>query len=184
MGIIIITLIAITAVIVLWFISIYNSLINLRNRSDESWSDIDVQLKRRHDLVPNLVETVKGYAAHERGTFEEVTKARSQAMGATTPQQRGQTENMLTSALKSLFAVSERYPELKANQNFLDLQSSLREIEDKIQLSRRYYNAVVRDLNNKIQMFPSNLVARMYAFELKEFFEIEEGAREVPEVKF
>jgi LemA protein len=159
-------------------IAIYNGLIRLRVRSEEAWSDIATQLKRRYDLIPNLVETVKGYAAHERGTFDEVTKARSAAMNAGTVEDKAKAENILTSTLKSLFAVAENYPDLKANQNFLQLQGTLTEIEDKLQLSRRYYNSVVRDLNTKIAMFPSNIVANMFSFTAKEFFELgseEEG---------
>jgi len=171
-------IILIIVLIASFVVRIYNGLIKLRIRSEEAWSDINTQLKRRYDLIPNLVESVKGYAKHERGTFEEVTKARAAAMSATAVGDKAQAENFLTSALKSLFAVAENYPELKANENFLQLQSTLTDVEDKLQLSRRYYNAVVRDLNTKISMFPSNIVANMFSFTAKAFFELgseEEG---------
>lgn len=170
---------------VLWIVGIFNKLIVLRNRTDEAFSDIDVQLKRRHDLIPNLIETVKGYAAHERGVFEEVTKARSQAMQATTVQEKAQSENMLTGALKSLFAVAENYPDLKASANFMELQNQLTDTEDKIQAARRFYNANVRDFNIQQQTFPANTIAGMFGFKPKEFFEVEgEAERKAPEVKF
>jgi LemA protein len=162
----------------------YNSLVQLRVRCDSSWSDIDVQLKRRHDLIPNLVETVKGYAAHEKGTFENVAKFRSMAMQATTPADKAAAENQLTGALKSLFAVAEAYPDLKANQQFLQLQGSLSQLEDSIQNARRYYNAVVRDLNTKIQSFPTNILAGMFGFQARQFFEVAEADREPVAVKF
>lgn len=166
-------------------ISIYNALIKLRVHCEEAWSDIDIQLKRRHNLIPNLVETVKGYAVHEKGVLENVTKARSQAMGARTMEEKAQAENMLTDTLKSLFAVSEAYPDLKANQNFLELQRELLDTEDKISYSRRFYNTNVRDLNIKVQAFPSNIVANMFGFKKKDMFEVTEAAvREVPKVKF
>ena len=155
---------------------LYNSLVQLRVRSDSAWSDIDVQLKRRHDLIPNLVETVKGYAAHEKGTFEDIAKFRSMAMQATTPAERGAAEGQLTMALKSLFAVAENYPQLRASEQFTSLQNSLQEIEDAIQNARRYYNAVVRDLNTKIQSFPTNLLAGMFGFQQKQFFELDSPA--------
>src|SRR5881396_3538126 len=142
----------------------YNKLVGLRQRSDEAWSDIDVQLKRRTDLVPNLVETVKGYAAHERTTLDAVTRARGAAVSAQTPETRAQAENQLTGALRQLFALAESYPDLKANQHFRDLQASLSEIEDTIQNSRRYYNAVVRDFNTTIDSFPSNQIAMFFRF--------------------
>ena len=164
---------------------IYNGLIKLRNMSEQAWADVDVQLKRRYDLIPNLVETVKGYASHEKETFEKVVQARNQAMGAQTPGDKGQAENFLTSALKSLFALAEAYPDLKANQNFLDLQDELSNIEEQIQLARRYYNAVVRDLNTKIETVPSNIIANMFHFEKKEYFELDEPEeREAPKVDF
>src|ERR1700686_4653436 len=161
-------LLAVLAVIVLagvFLIAMYNSLVQLRVRSESAWSDIDVQLKRRHDLIPNLVETVKGYASHEKGTFENIAKFRSQAMQATTPEGKAVAENQLTGALKSLFAVAENYPELKASEQFTQLQGSLSQTEDAIQNARRYYNAVVRDLNTKIQVFPTNIMASMFGFQ-------------------
>ncbi len=162
----------------------YNALVRLRNMAQAAWADIDVQLKRRHDLIPNLVETVKGYAAHERGTLEAVVQARAKAVSAKTPEERIEGENMLTQALRGLLAVVENYPELKANQNFLDLQKQLSEVEDAIQNARRYYNAVVRDYNIKIEMFPSNIIASMFGFKKMPYFEIEEGERQAPQVKF
>ena len=154
----------------------YNSLVQLRVRADSAWSDIDVQLKRRHDLIPNLVETVKGYAAHEKGTFENIAKFRSQAMQATTPADKAQAEGQLSGALKSLFAVAENYPELKASEQFTGLQSSLNSIEDNIQNARRYYNAVVRDFNTRVQSFPTNIIAGMFGFHARQFFEMETPA--------
>jgi LemA protein len=163
---------------------IYNGLVQLKVRAESAWSDIDVQLKRRHDLVPNLVETVKGYASHEKGTFEAVVEARSRAMSAQSPAARAEAENMLTGALKSLFALAEAYPQLRAAENFGQLQQQLSSIEDAIQNARRYYNAVVRDLNTKIQQFPSNVIARAFGFREREFFEIGEGESAVPRVSF
>jgi LemA protein len=177
-------ILAILAVIVIWAIAVYNGLIKLKVRVDEAWSDIDVQLKRRHDLIPNLVSTVKGYAAHEKEVFEKVTEARARAMGAGTAAEKSQAENMLSNTLKSLFAVAEAYPDLKANQNFLELQRELTDTEDKIQASRRFYNGNVRDFNTKIQVFPTNIFAGMLGFAKREFFEAEEGEKELPEVKF
>ena len=178
----------IVALIVVWIIFIYNKLVTLKNRVKEAWADIDVQLKRRYDLIPNLLEAVKGYAAHEKGVFENVTKARAQAMTAEQsgdPRAVGQAENFLSSTLKSLFAVSENYPQLRASENFMELQRELRDTEDKVQASRRFYNTNVRDLNIKIEMFPSNLIAEIFNFAKQEFFEIEEPAvREAPKVKF
>ncbi len=167
-----------------FLVGMYNSLVQLRVRSDSAWSDIDVQLKRRHDLIPNLVETVKGYAAHEKGTFENIAKFRSMAMQATGPVDKAAAENQLTGALKSLFAVAENYPELKASEQFTQLQASLSQTEDAIQNSRRYYNAVVRDLNTKIQSVPTNILAGMFGFQQKQFFEAEAGDREPVAVKF
>ena len=170
---------------VLILAGMYNSLVQLRVRADSAWSDIDVQLKRRHDLIPNLVETVKGYAAHEKGTFENIAKFRSQAMQATTPAERGQAESQLSGALRGLFAVAENYPQLRASEQFTGLQASLNSIEDNIQNARRYYNAVVRDFNTKIQSFPSNIVAGMFNFQQKQFFDIAEPAQREPvAVKF
>ncbi|MGE5445654.1 MAG: LemA family protein [Ignavibacteriales bacterium] len=178
-------IVIILGVLIAAFVGIYNSLVRLRNTADQSWSDIDVQLKRRHDLVPNLVETVKGYAAHERGTFEKVVQARNVAMQATSPADKAQAENALQTTLRSLFALAESYPELKANQNFIELQKELSNIEEQIQLSRRYYNAVVRDLNTKIESVPSNIVANMYGFKKKEYFELDSAEeRKAPEVRF
>jgi len=175
---------AVVVLLVVFLIGMYNSLVQLRVRSESAWSDIDVQLKRRHDLIPNLVETVKGYAAHEKDTFENVAKFRSMAMQATGPVDKAAAENQLTGALKSLFAVAENYPQLQASQEFTQLQSSLNEIEDAIQNARRYYNAVVRDLNTKIQSFPTNILAGMYGFQQKQFFEAAATDREPVAVKF
>jgi LemA protein len=176
--------IAVIVLLVVFLIAMYNSLVQLRVRSESAWSDIDVQLKRRHDLVPNLVETVKGYATHEKSTFEDIAKFRSMAMQATGPVDKAAAENQLTGALKSLFAVAENYPQLQASQEFSQLQSSLSEIEDTIQNARRYYNAVVRDLNTKIQSFPTNILAGMYGFQQKQFFEAAATDREPVAVKF
>ena len=162
--------------VVIFLIATYNSLVTLKNRVEEAWSDITVQLKRRTDLIPNLVNTVKGYAAHETGVFEKVTEARSAIMSAKGVAESAQAENMLEGALKSLFAVAEAYPDLKANQNFLQLQQELVDTEDKIQASRRFYNGGVRDLNTKIQTFPVNVVAGMFGFQSKEFIEVEDRA--------
>ncbi|HVP52880.1 MAG TPA: LemA family protein [Terriglobales bacterium] len=180
---VVVLLIVLAAVVLIALM--YNGLVQLRVRADSAWSDIDVQLKRRHDLIPNLVETVKGYAAHEKGVFENVAKARSMAMSATTPDQRGQAEGMLTQALRGLFAVAENYPQLQASQEFTQLQGSLNGLEDSIQNARRYYNAVVRDLNTRIQSFPSNIIAGMFGFQQKQFFQVDVPAdRENVAVKF
>lgn len=171
----------------LWVIFAYNGFVRLVNRTKESWADIDVQLKRRYDLIPNLVNTVKGYATHESTAFEKVTEARSRAMGAGSLQDKGQAENMLTGALKSLFAIAEAYPDLKANQNFLELQRELSDTENKIQAARRFYNTNVRDLNTAIESFPGNVIAGMFNFAKMEFFDLdpsEEAARKPVEVKF
>lgn len=162
---------------------IYNKLVRLRNTVESSWSDIDVHLKKRYDLVPNLVETVKGYATHERTVLENVTAARSQAMQAGSPEEKAAAENMFRSTLKTLFAVAEAYPDLKANANFTQLQSQLRDIEDNIEYARRYYNAVVRDYNTLTESFPSNLVASRFGFHKREFFELESAATERSPVK-
>ena len=178
-------LVIVVALVVLWIIFAYNSFVRLINRTKEAWSDIDVQLKRRYDLIPNLVQTVKGYALHESEAFENVTKARAAAMSAGNLAEKGQAENMLTGALKSLFAVSEAYPDLKANQNFLQLQNELADTENKIQAARRFYNTNVRDLNTKIDSFPSNLIAGFFNFSKMEYFELEqENAREPVQVNF
>lgn len=171
-------------IIALWFVFTYNRFISLRNRAKEAWSDIDVQLKRRYDLIPNLIETVKGYASYERELFEKVTQARTQAMGAQTIKEKGEAENFLSSTLKSLFAVAENYPDLKASANFLELQRELRDTEDKIQAARRFYNTNVRDLNTKIESFPDRIIAQAFAFKPMEFFEVEGGAHEPVAVKF
>jgi len=166
-------------------IFIYNGLVRLRVQCDNAWADIDVQLKRRYDLIPNLVETVKGYAAHEKGTLDSVVAARNQAMSAQGPAARGEAEGMLSGALRQLFALSEAYPQLRAVESFTQLQNSLNQIEDTLQNARRYYNAVVRDLNTRVQQFPSNLVANLCGFKPREFFEITAPAeREVPRVNF
>lgn len=182
------TLVIILAVIVIVFgavIAVYNSLIRMRNRVEEAWADIEVQLKRRYDLIPNVVETVKGYAAHEKGVLENVTNARTAAMGAQSLEEHAKAENMLTNTLKSLFAVSENYPDLKANANFLDLQRELADTENKIQAARRFYNGNVRDFNTAIESFPSNMIASLFRFVKKEFFELEEeAAREPVKVQF
>ncbi len=182
---ILLIIIAVIVIIALWLVATYNGLIKLRNRTDEAWSDIDVQLKRRHDLIPNLIETVKGYAAHESATFQKVTEARNMAVDAKTPDEHAKAENMLSGTLKSLFAVAENYPELKANENFLKLQDELADTENKVQASRRFYNGNVRDFNTKLQIFPTNLIGNILGFKKYEFFEIEdETQKAVPEVKF
>jgi LemA protein len=183
-----IVLIVIVVILALFLITTYNRLVTLRQRVKEAWSDIDIQLKRRHDLIPNLIETVKGYAAHERGTFDEVTKARAQAVaaGATgSPQQMAQAENVLTGALRSLFAVAEAYPQLQAVQEFKDLSENLAATEDKIAFARRFYNGNVRDYNTALQTFPTNILAGTFGFAPEQYFELADQAdREVPQVKF
>lgn len=170
----------IVAILVLWVVAAYNSFMRLVNRGKEAWSDIDVQLKRRYDLIPNLVQTVKGYALHESQAFENVTKARAAAMGAGSLAEKGEAENMLTGALKSLFAVTEAYPDLKANQNFLNLQNELSDTENKIQAARRFYNTNVRDLNTKVDTFPSNVIAGFFNVAKMDFFELENDAAKEP----
>lgn len=186
--IILIVFLAIIAVIAIWGVSIYNGLVKLKNRVDEAWSDIDVQLKRRYDLIPNLISTVKGYASHESQTFEKVTEARNKAMQAQESgdaKTQAEAENMLSGTLKSIFALAESYPDLKANQNFLELQRELADTEDKIQASRRFYNGNVRDFNIKIELFPNNIFAGIMNFTKREFFEIEnESERENVKVEF
>ena len=162
----------ILVIVILWAIFAFNGLVSLRNRAAEAWADIEVQLKRRYDLIPNLINTVKGYATHESAVFENVTKARALALGASNIAQKSQAENKLTGALKSIFAISEAYPDLKANQNFLALQNELSDTENKIQAARRFYNANVRDLNIKIQSFPSNILATLFHFSQKELFDL------------
>jgi LemA protein len=180
-----IVVLVVVALLALSIVFTYNGLVRLRVQCDNAWADIDVQLKRRYDLIPNLVETVKGYATHERSTFEAVVAARNQAMSAQGPMAKGQAENTLSGALRQLFALSEAYPQLQAAQNFAQLQSTLGQIEETLQNARRYYNAAVRDLNTRVEQFPSNLVAGMGNFKPREFFEISAPAeREVPHVSF
>jgi len=177
-------ILGVLVLLVLWLVFTYNRLITLRNRTKEAWSDIDVQLKRRYDLIPNLVETVKGYAAHERELFEKVTEARARAMGAKTLKEKGEAENVLSGTLKTLFAVAENYPQLRASENFMELQRELTDTEDKIQAARRFYNGNVRDLNIQIETFPANIVANLFNFKKSEFFGIEEGEKGPVKVKF
>ena len=176
-------IVVVLALMIVWAIYAYNRFVRMRVRVDEGWSDIEVQLKRRYDLIPNLVNTVKGYATHEKTAFENVTRARATAMGAQTPAQHAKAENMLTGALKSLFAIAEAYPELKANVNFLELQRELSDTENKIQASRRFYNSVVRDLNTSVDTFPSNLIANLFHFSKREFFDIPDSGPESAPVK-
>ena len=177
-------ILAIAAAIVLWLIFIFNSLIQLKNRVSEAFSDIDVQLKRRHDLIPNLVEAVKGYATHEKELLERVTQARTAAINAQGAEQKAKAENMLSETLKSIFAVAENYPDLKASQNFLQLQDELSDTENKIQAARRFYNSNVRDFNTKMQVFPNNMIAGILKFKEFTFFEAEAGERENVKVAF
>lgn len=180
----IIIILAVVVVAVLWIVGSYNGFVALKNRAKEAWSDIDVQLKRRYDLIPNLVETVKGYATHEKELLEKVTQARANAMGAQGVQGKADAENMLSSTLKSLFAVSENYPDLKASANFLELQRELTDTEDKIQASRRFYNTNVRDLNIKVESFPDNIIANFFKFVKMDLFEIDQAQKEPVNVKF
>lgn len=177
-------LLGVLLVLIVYLVLIYNKLVKLKVRAQEGESDIEVQLKRRHDLIPNLLETVRGYATHEKDTLEKVTIARTQAMSADSLKAKAENENFLSNTLKSLFAVAESYPELKANANFLELQRELSDTEDKIQASRRFYNTVVRDLNTAIDTFPTNLIADAFKFIKREFFDIEEGEKAVPKVSF
>jgi LemA protein len=178
-------LLGVLVVLIIWTIAMYNGLVRLKVQCDNAWADIDVQLKRRYDLIPNLVETVKGYAAHEKGTLEAVINARNRAMSATGPAEKAEAENMLSGALKSLFALSEAYPQLRAIESFTSLQNTLAQIEDSVQNARRYYNAVVRDLNTKILQFPTSIFAGMLGFKPREFFEVSASAeREAPKVSF
>lgn len=180
-------ILGVLAAVVLWIIFGYNRLVALTNRAEEAWSDIDVQLKRRYDLIPNLVETVKGYMQHEAGTLEKVTQARTQAMGAQTIGEHAKAENMLTDALKSLFAVAESYPDLKANTNFLELQRELSDTENKIQAARRFYNSVVQELQNALEQFPSNIIGSSFGFKTRDFFalsESEQAAKDPVKVQF
>jgi len=174
----------VVGVIGIWLVLVFNGLIRLRNRVDEAWSDIEVQMKRRYDLIPNLVNAVKGYAKHEKSVFTDVTKARNAAINAGNPEEQAKAENMLSSTLKSLFAVSEAYPELKANENFMHLQQELVDAEDKIQSSRRFYNGNVRDFNTKLQLFPNNLIGGILGFKKYDFFDAPEDVSKAPEVKF
>ncbi len=178
-------ILAIVLIAIVYVVYLYNNLITLKNRIDNAWSQIDVQLKRRHDLIPNLVSTVQGYAKHEKSTFEMVTKARTQLMSASTVSDKAKADNMLTGALKSLFAVSEAYPELKANQNFLALQEELSSTESKIAFSRQFYNDNVMDYNTKIQMLPSSILASMMNLQKKDYFSIDDASEKVaPKVTF
>lgn len=188
MDVMLLLLICIPLVIVLgivgFVVGLYNSLVRLKVLVDEAWSGIDVQLKRRYDLIPNLVETVKGYAKHEKESLENITKLRTSAMNATNLEEKGKLENQLSGALKTLFAVAENYPDLKANQNFLQLQGELSKIEEEIQGSRRYYNGAVRDFNTKLQVFPTNLIAGMLGFKARDFFEANEEEKQNVKVQF
>ena len=184
MSIVAIVIIVIVVILAIALVGLYNNFVKLRNRVDNAWSQIDVQLQRRLDLIPNLVETVKGYAAHESGTLESVTAARTACMNATTPEQRAEAENVLTGTLKTLFAVSENYPDLKANQNFLELQGELRDTEDKISYMRQSYNDTVMTFNNAIQTFPGVLIAGPFGFKARELFAAAESAAAAPSVKF
>jgi LemA protein len=182
---VVLVIVVLVVLLVLWLVAIYNRLVRTRNRVDNSWAQIEVQLKRRHDLIPNLVETVKGYAAHERGTFEAVTQARAAAQQAQGPAATGQAEGILSQALGRLFAVAEAYPDLKANQNFLDLQNQLSDTENKIAVARQVYNDTVLTYNNAIQTFPAVTIANSFGFTRREFFEVEAPSdREVPQVSF
>jgi len=180
----IVVAIVVAVVLGLTLVALYNRLVRLRNRVDNAWSQVDVQLKRRYDLIPNLVETVKGYASHERATFEEVTNARTRAQQAGSVQEQAQAENVLTAAIGRLFAVAEAYPELRASENFQQLQTQLGDTEDKIRVARQVYNDTVLTYENARETVPTNLVASMFSFEEKTFFEIEEPAREAPRVQF
>jgi LemA protein len=173
-------IVIIIALLIIWIVSIFNRLVRLKNQTDEAWSDIDVQLKRRYDLIPNLIETVKGYATHEKSVLEDVTKARTEAMGATSFSDKAEKENALSGTLKSLFAVAENYPNLKANENFAKLQDELTDTEDKIQAARRFYNGNVRDFNIAIESFPSNIVAGSFHYEKRQLFQLEEKAASEP----
>lgn len=174
-------ILAVVAVVAIFLWITYNGLVKLKIRVDEAWSDITVQLKRRADLIPNLINTVKGYATHEKSVFEEVTKARTEVMNAKTPKDAAKADNMLEEALKSIFAVAEAYPDLKASQNFSELQAELVDTEDKIQAARRFYNGGVRDLNTKIQLFPNNMFAGMLGFKEREFYDVDESERDTVE---
>jgi len=180
MDIVTIVILVVVAAVILWVVAVFNGLVVLKNRAKEAWSDISVQLKRRYDLIPNLVETVKAYAKHEKGVFEKVAEVRAKAMMAEGAHDKAEAENMLSSTLKSLFAVSENYPELKASTNFLELQRELSDTENKIQASRRFYNTNVRDLNIKIESFPNNIFANLFGFKQMELFETSSEAEKQP----
>ena len=180
----VIVIVVVIVLVILFFVLAFNGAVRLRNRVDSAWSQISVQLQRRHDLIPNLLETVKGYAAHERGVFESVTQARANAINAQGPAQQAEAENVLSGALKSLFAVAEAYPDLKANQNFLNLQEELTSAEDRIAYARQFYNDAVMSYNARIQSIPSNIIAGMFNFSPREYFEAEQGSAEVPRVQF
>jgi LemA protein len=180
-------LLAVVAIVIVWVAAVYNRFVRMVQRAKEAWADIDVQLKRRYDLIPNLVESVKGYAAHEKGVLESVTAARAAAMDAGGVEEKGKAENQLSKTLKSLFAVAEAYPQLKANENFLELQRQLADTEDKLQAARRFYNGNVRDLNTAVASFPGNVIAELFRFEPREFFALDESeaaARQPVAVKF
>lgn len=182
---VVLILLAVIVVVLIWVASLYNRFVKNSNLVKEAWSGVDVQLKRRYDLIPNLVETVKGYSEHEKGLFEEIANLRSRSMNAGTLKEKGEAETALSGTLKTLFAVAEAYPELKANQNFMELQKALHETEEQVQLARRYYNGTVRNYNILVEAFPSNLIASMFKYEKAEYFEVEEAAeRQAPEVKF
>lgn len=175
----------IVVIVAIWVIAVFNGLVRLVNRTKEAWADIDVQLKRRYDLIPNLVEAVKGYASHEKSAFEAVTNARAKALGAQTVQEKEAADNMVTSALKSIFAIAEAYPALRAVESFTKLQDELSDTENKIQAARRFYNGNVRDLNTKIEMFPYNVIAGMFKFAKRDFFELDNETEKQPvNVKF
>lgn len=177
--------IVILAAVVIWVVMTYNNFIRYKNNADEAWSDIDVQIKRRHDLIPNLIESVKGYASHESGVFTAVTEARTRAMQSGNPEELAKAENALMGTLKSLFAVAENYPELKANANFIELQKELSDTENKIQAARRFYNGTVRDMTSAMQVFPGNFIASIFGFKTRNFFELDDATeKEVPQVKF
>lgn len=184
LGLTLVFIVVVVALVAVWFVVTYNGLVQLRNRVDNAWGQVDVQLKRRYDLIPNLVETVKGYAEHEQSTFDSVVAARNLASSAGTVAEQSQADNMLTGALRQLFALAESYPDLKASANFSDLQGQLAETEDKISISRQIYNDTVLTYNNKVQMVPSNIVASMTGFKIREFFDAPGEADEAPKVEF
>ncbi|PLS32034.1 LemA family protein [Bifidobacterium margollesii] len=184
MNLTVVILVVIVAIVLIWAVMTYNALVSLRNKVDNGWSQIDVQLKRRADLIPNLVETVKGYASHESQTFQAVTEARARAAAATTTAERAAAEQQVGQALMNLLATAEAYPQLQANQNFIDLQGQLRELEEKIAYARQFFNDIVLKYNTKIQTVPSNIVAGMFHFTEREFFKVEESDRAVPQVRF